>query len=144
MIFTTNTDYALKSLVYMASHKDQKYFSVGEISLGISASKSYLSKVLQKLVDGGFLNSRTGPGKGYSFAKEPASFTFRQIIDLMGDSENLHQCFFGWAECSDSNPCPFHDQFAHFRNKLKTWLEQEDFATAARKGWPAYKDALKA
>ncbi len=138
MVLTKATEYALKSIVYMAKHPDQEYFGVREMSESLDVSSSYLAKILQKLVRDGFVKSITGPGGGFGLNKKPERIHMMDILESMEDREFLEKCILGWAECGDENPCPFHTKWETFRKELKGHLLSTSVEDVSNLFWPRY------
>lgn len=120
----------------MVREQKKSAFSVSELSDVLGGSKTYLSKVMQNLVEAGYLVSKTGPGQGYSFALRPEDIIIYDIITELDEIENFNRCFFAWAECSDENPCPFHESYAGFITELLKEFKQTSLIEAEKKGWP--------
>ncbi len=133
-------DYALRSLVYMASHRERQYFGVREIAESVDVSRTYLGKILQQLVKAGYLTSTTGPGGGFALAREPKDIPIFHIMEAI--EENMHlldRCILGLAECSDQNPCPVHSTWKDCRKKLVTKFRKTTLADALKTSWPDYQ-----
>ena len=136
MVFSKASEYALKSLVYMAKADSTGNFGVQEVADSIKVSKSYLAKVLQQLVKSGFLKSVTGPNGGFSFAREPAQIKVLEIVLSLDQEKSFELCFFGWDECSDNNPCPMHFKWKKYKVELRSDLGELNVQEAAEIAWP--------
>jgi len=79
-MISMRSKYALKALSVMASIKDKKMFLIADIAEEGNIPKKFLEAILLTLRSQGILNSRKGPGGGYSLAKEPNSITIGNIV----------------------------------------------------------------
>lgn len=132
-------DYALRSIVYMASQPDREYFGVKEIAERTSVSRTYLGKILQGLVKEGYLRSTTGPGGGFALAVPPAKLTLKELMECVDGDRVETSCILGLADCSDTNPCPIHGTWKKARRELLADLKRTTVAQAMKKSWPEYR-----
>ena len=78
MNLKTQTDYALRTLIYLA-YQDQQT-PVDEIAKAYQISKDHLVKVVQMLVRLGYVASRSGRNGGMKLAKDPATIVIGQVV----------------------------------------------------------------
>ncbi|WP_024850628.1 RrF2 family transcriptional regulator [Hydrogenovibrio kuenenii] len=83
MQLTKQTDYAFRVLIYLGSQNDEKLATIQAISETFDISKSHLMKVVQKLVNHGFIQSVRGPTGGIKLGKNKNEINLRQVIELM-------------------------------------------------------------
>lgn len=133
-------DYALRSMVYLASHPGNGFSGVREIAEQIEVSRTYLGKILNQLAKAGYLRSTTGPGGGFALAREPENITLYEIMTTIDAHENLaDRCLLGLAACSDENPCPIHTTWKMCRNSLLTEMRRTTLADALKTSWPFFQ-----
>jgi len=83
MRISRSTGYALLAAGYIAQHKDKKIILSQDISKKYNIPLEYLLKILQQLVRANVLNSKRGPGGGFSLAKPPQRITILEIIEAV-------------------------------------------------------------
>lgn len=132
-------DYALRSMVYMASLPDQEYFGVKELADAIQVSRTYLGKILQSMVQPGFLKSITGPGGGFGLAMDPRKITLYEILMVIDGPRLIENCVLGLNECSDENPCPVHTTWQDCRNKMVARFMKTSVKDATKSSWPQFR-----
>ena len=134
-------DYVIRSLVYLGSLPASQYAPGKEIASSIGVSTSYLNKILQTLVRSGFLVSTTGPGGGFALGRPAAQISLLAAIEAVeGRIRVRDECVLGLSECSDRNPCPFHEDWVKHRKTLLQKFQNTTLATALKKGaWPGYQ-----
>lgn len=99
MLFTKATEYALLSLIYMATKGNA--VDVDTISNELEIPKSFLAKILQNMAKDQILNSYKGANGGFVLAKEPSQLSLKDIIE---SAEKRTTSVF---ECSNSREdCP--------------------------------------
>lgn len=139
MVFAKSTEYALKSMAYMAQRPVGKFYGVRELADRLELSTSYLSKILQQLARKGYLTSSTGPGGGFSLAMEAEKIHVMDIFRAVDDGDRLDGCILGWAECGDRNPCPFHAKWKGFKEELKERMTGLSVRDVGRDFWPGFR-----
>lgn len=81
--------------------------------------EAFTSKVLQKLVHAGLLDSTKGAMGGFQVDKEVLDFLMVWEIIKVIDGEDLkYDCILGLKECSSTNPCPMHGKYEAYRGHL--------------------------
>ena len=125
-------EYAIRALTYLATQKQEETTLSSQISEKAHIPTAYLSKILLNLKDFGILNSLKGPGGGFFFVKDPAEIQLKEVVSIFDPnitSEN--NCVMGLAECGGDCPCPIHDIWAPFRERLFEILEKTSIASMA-------------
>jgi len=138
MTFSKATLLGLKSLHVMCKNDSKVYYSVGDLSYLLECSKSYLNKVMKVLVKVGIIDSKTGPGKGYIFKRDPSSIKLIEVVQALENMSVFTSCFFGLDDCSDANPCVFHHEYDDFRNKLLDKLYNTNIVEASKDSWKIF------
>lgn len=91
MQLTLFTDYALRSLMYLAANRPQRA-SVKEIAAHYNISRNHLVKVAHRLASLGLIESSKGKGGGLRLATDPQRI---KLGDIVRQLENLDivECF---------------------------------------------------
>ncbi len=133
-------DYVVRAMVYIASRPASDYISGRIIAREIGVSTTYLSKILQILVQAGFLKSVTGPGGGFALARAPGDISLLEVMETVEGPLPIRQrCVLGLSDCSDANPCPFHGEWKKNRGELVRGFQKMTLAEALKKSWPLYR-----
>lgn len=80
MRISTKGRYALRMLVYLASHQEDGFVSLKEIAEEQNISKKYLEQIVPMLNKGGILRTNRGNRGGYMLAKSPEECTVGDIL----------------------------------------------------------------
>lgn len=92
MKLTKQTDYAFRILMFCAAGGD-RLSRVADISRAYGASEPFLFKILQRLVDGGVVETVRGRSGGIKLAKPATEITLAEVVRLTEDSFSLAECF---------------------------------------------------
>lgn len=90
MRLSLQTDYALRTLLFLATHSDRS--TVTEVAEFYGISAHHLGKVVQQLGRLGYVRNHRGPGGGIQLAKPPASLTVGQVISDFEGTTRLLDC----------------------------------------------------
>lgn len=108
MQLTTHTDYSLRTLIYLAIHKDQGPITVQVIADSYGISANHIAKVAQTLTQLGYVTSLRGRGGGLVLARLEDSIN---IGTLVRETENLKllDCFGPDSTCPIEPVCKLKD-----------------------------------
>ncbi len=109
---------AIRAMVYIVNHQKDDYVSIQEIAKDLNLSFFFLSKILQKLVKAGFLQSHRGPKGGVKLAKNPSEISLLNIVETIDGDSFFSECILGFKECSDIEPCAIHEKWAEKRKEI--------------------------
>ncbi|MCA0847249.1 RrF2 family transcriptional regulator [Salipiger thiooxidans] len=85
------TDYALRVCLYLGAHQD-RVVPISEITRAHGLSQSNLMKVVQQLVEGGFLKSTRGRSGGVTLARPAAEIRVGELARFMEGDSRLVDC----------------------------------------------------
>ena len=136
MKFPRSVEYALKSLVYLTLYGGDSFVSVITLSEKLKMPKTYLSKILAELTRAKFLDAKRGLGRGYRLAQDAHRIKVDTIIKIFGQDLIWNTCFLGFQECGEHNPCPFHETYKIFKEKIRKDFVNKSIKQIAANGWP--------
>jgi Rrf2 family protein len=125
-MFSKSCQYAIRAVIYLARHHQDGHASgVKEIAGELNAPQQFLAKVLQQLVRHDLVGSTKGPNGGFWLEEKHLSNPVYKIIECVDGPSVLSSCILGLPNCSNMNPCPFHDHFFGCRDGLRDLLESK-------------------
>ncbi len=127
------SEYGIRALIYLASKNERQTIPISEISEKLNISFHFLTKILQKLTQKGYLFSTRGPHGGISFAKAPEKISIIEIVFIIDNDTVFDRCVLGLPGCGEEDPCPMHDSWALVKEKLKGRFEKTSLAELAEK-----------
>jgi len=100
MQLTLFSDYSLRILLYLTMHRDRRV-ALPEVSAAYGISQHHLVKVVQRLIEEGWVESVRGRGGGLSLARDPADINVGHVVRITEPHLNLVECF-----DAATNSCP--------------------------------------
>ena len=118
---------AIKAVLYLASgtEKGEKK-SIKDIADHIDASGHTVSKMLQTLVKRGVINSTKGPSGGFYMTEEQQLQPIINIVEAIDGMSIFKECGLGLSKCSETHPCPIHDQYKKPRELLEKLFRENN------------------
>lgn len=92
MQLTAHTDYALRVLIYLTLHPDQRV-TINELAGFFQISKNHLVKVVHNLGLKGFVRTVRGKGGGICLARPADQIQIGSVVRQMEGHFQLAECF---------------------------------------------------
>lgn len=99
---------------------ETKKIRISELSEELKIPAPYLGKILQELVPKSIISSIKGPRGGFYLTEKNQQAPLIKIIEAIDGLAYFEKCGLGLEDCSDSHPCPIHEDFKISRDHLKT------------------------
>ena len=132
MQITRATDYGVRILIYLAAAPEGERVAASEVARGIEAPESFVSKVLQQLVQRGMVTSRRGAGGGFQLAIEPEKVTLLDVVEIVEGPLQINLCLAGENGCDRKPRCGAHPIWSEAQDALKEVLANASIAQLAR------------
>lgn len=137
-MLTKTSEYALRSLIYLAMHAvGGNKVGIKEVANELELPPAFTGKILQELVRKGLLASVKGPHGGFFLDRPAHSITIMDVVREIDGLEVFKRCGLGLHKCSDSHPCPLHQDFKVYRDGLARLFSQrtiQDLIVNVEKG----------
>lgn len=118
-MFSRTCEYAIRALIYIAQKsKNGARVSIKDISLGIDSPEYFIAKILQDLSKKGFVKSMRGPNGGFYMEPKNYNTSIANIVREVDGQSLFTECGLGLKECSNSHPCPIHDEYKVIRSQI--------------------------
>jgi Rrf2 family nitric oxide-sensitive transcriptional repressor len=125
---TFYTDYALRTLIYLALN-DDRLSTVEEVAEAYQISRSHLTKVAPRLSEYGFIESVRGRAGGLRLAKAPSEICVGDVVRATEEDFRIVECF-----SPETNTCRIMGMCnlkGMLTEALAAWLEVLDRYTLA-------------
>ncbi len=128
MHVTKYTDYALRTLIYLATTNDRPA-TIKEIAGRYGISRNHLMKIVHQLATAGIVTTERGRGGGIRLGITPSEINIGRIVRLTEDDLNLVECFSEETDkCLISPHCGLKGAF---NKALAAFLRELDAYTLA-------------
>lgn len=108
MRITYKGDYALKTILDLATHYGRSPVTIHDLAKGADIPIKFLEQILLDLKRGGFVESRRGKVGGYLLARAPSNIKLGDVIRFIdGPVEPVLCVDRGYKGCNDINKCAF-------------------------------------
>lgn len=92
MRLTTYTDYALRTLMFLALNRD-KLVTIQDVADAHKIAKNHLTKVVHQLSSAGLIESLRGRNGGLKLGREPADINIGEVVRLTEHDFFIAECF---------------------------------------------------
>lgn len=116
-MLSQTTIYALRAIGFIAKNKPNQPILSSQLSEHLEIPQNYLSKIMHRLVQEGYLKSRRGINGGFILAKAAHKIAIKDIVSLFMNIKQFDQCFLGEIKCNGS--CGLHHQWHPIMNEFK-------------------------
>ncbi len=124
MLVTRETDYAVRTVLYLAKNRDRTA-SVTEVAHAMQIPKSFLAKLLQRLVRSHILTSSRGVNGGFQLAQKPSEITLLSIMEAVQGPAGINVCAIDSKRCNLSSACAVHPVWVEIRKEVEKRLKRE-------------------
>jgi Rrf2 family nitric oxide-sensitive transcriptional repressor len=90
MRLSLQTDYSLRTLMFLASNPGRRH--VAEIATFYGISEAHVAKVVHHLSRMGYIRSQRGVGGGVELARSPDDITIGDVVTAVEGDVHLLQC----------------------------------------------------
>jgi len=132
MQVTREGDYGIRSVLYLSRQPFKKVSFVNEISEEYKIPRSFLAKILQKLVKAKIVRSYRGVKGGFSLARQARDITVLEVLEAIEGKLALNICVSDKKKCSFSKHCPSHLLWLNVQAKVVDTLKKSNFEELAR------------
>jgi Rrf2 family transcriptional regulator, nitric oxide-sensitive transcriptional repressor len=127
MRLTALSDYSLRVLMYLGIHKD-RLCTISEIAKSYGISENHLMKVVNRLGQGGFIETIRGHGGGLRLGRTVDTITLGEVLRATEEDFQLVECFGEDNTCRISGPCRLKHAL---RSALRAYFVELDAWTVA-------------
>ncbi len=122
-MFSKTCQYAIRAVIFIA-HKSKKGDKVGikEIAAGIDSPEHFIAKILQDLSKRGLVQSAKGPNGGFYLDNQNLKYSLADVVKAVDGDNIFYGCGLGLKACSETAPCPLHNEFKNIRKDTLTLL----------------------
>lgn len=128
MLVTRETDYAVRTVIYLAKEPDRTA-SATQIAHAMHIPRSFLAKILQRLVRSRILISTRGASGGFMLARDPSELTLLSIMEAIQGPACINLCAVDNKRCKLSSACTVHPIWVELRTEVERRLQKQTIAS---------------
>ncbi len=132
MQLTREADYGIRSVLYLARQPFKKVSFVNEISEEYKIPRSFLAKILQKLVKAKIVRSYRGVKGGFSLTRPSRDITVLEVLEAIEGKLALNICVSDKKKCTFSKHCPSHILWMNVQARVVETLKKANFDELSR------------
>ncbi|RJQ15316.1 MAG: Rrf2 family transcriptional regulator [Nitrospiraceae bacterium] len=132
MYVTREADYAVRCVLHL-SKSPEETVPANDISKSMSVPRSFVAKILQRLVKKGIVVSVRGVQGGFQLARKPKDINLLEVIEAIQGPSAANICALNKKTCRLSNTCAVHPVWVEIREMVEKKLKEKDFAALLKK-----------
>jgi len=127
MRLTKMSDYAMRLLMYLAHHPEQRC-TIAEIATAYGISEGHLMKVTHQLAAGGFIETIRGKGGGMRLARLAAKMNLGATVRALESDFAIVECLGPGNACRLTGNCALTAVMVEARDSFLACLDQYTLA----------------
>jgi Rrf2 family protein len=132
MQITRATDYAVRVTIYLATVPISERVHGPALARAIDAPESFVSKVLQHLVQAGLVTSQRGMRGGFQLGRRAAEISLLEVVEAIEGPTQLNLCIPQGPNCDRKEWCGAHSVWVEAQDALVQVLGKASVASLAR------------
>jgi len=122
---TTRTRYALRAIVELAKQPKNTALTLDMIAQRQRVKPKYLEQIFMKLHHALLIESKKGPGGGYTLGRDAGKITLGQIMRAVGETTAPVMCAEDNADkyCSGLTGCSMQPCWIEFKKLIDNFVE---------------------
>jgi Rrf2 family transcriptional regulator, iron-sulfur cluster assembly transcription factor len=132
MFVTRKADYAVRSAVYLAQ-QDGRVVNCEQIASAMQVPRSFLAKIMQRLLQAGIVRSVRGVAGGFQLARDPRQVDLLAVIEAIQGISAANACAVDNTVCSLSATCSVHPVWVKLRGVVERELKSQTLWKLAKK-----------
>lgn len=122
-LITRQTDYAVRSLAYLAGEKN-RFVPSARIAKELDIPLIFLRRILQVLTLQGIVASREGINGGVKLIKNPAQITFDELFKIFEGDALVSECINDTEACKNTSSCLLRKRLIYLKDKIRSELQK--------------------
>ena len=106
---------------------------IQDICHSIEAPQHFTAKILQALSRQHIINSQKGVNGGFYVDPGQRKKSLKEIVEAIDGDQLFVGCGLGLKQCSETKPCPIHNQFKDVRTRLTKMMESTTVEILAKR-----------
>ena len=126
-------DYGIRALLDVARTERGQRRKAREIAKAMSIPRTYLARVLARLVDAGLLAAKAGRNGGYVLARPASEIRLIELVEAMEGPATIERCVVRGIPCSSAGTCAVHAPWSTAQEAFALTLSSVTLADIVRR-----------
>lgn len=131
MVITRATEYAVRTIIFLARQPRETIVLKKDICRTQNVSPAFLTKILQPLIKKGIVSSQRGVGGGFLLACDPQNITILDLLEAQEGPLGLNHCLTEENTCGRDAHCAAHQVWAETQTEMIKVLKSRSIAQLA-------------
>ncbi len=131
-LIKSDTDYAMRMLVYLALNVKTEPISAATLVETQKVPMDFAYKILQKLCKAKMVKSSTGPGGGFTLAKDSQQVNLLDVTEAVQGPLMIRPCLLDDDACPARPSCPVSAQLRKLQKILQQSMQDITLARIIR------------
>ncbi len=114
--------YAVRAIGFLAQHQGQGPILSAHIAEQMEIPRNFLSKILNRLAQGGVILTTRGRGGGVWLARPAGEIRLAEVVNLFMNLEDFSTCFLGAKSCDAG--CGLHHRWRIISEQFEKLLNE--------------------
>lgn len=133
MVISQATEYAIRSLLHLASAHQGEIVAKRDICHSQGVTPGFLIKIMQPLIAAGLVTSHRGVKGGFTLGRTANQISLWDIIEAEEGQIFLNKCLIHEGYCERDVTCPVHQVWLRARQELEKILRQNTLADLVKR-----------
>ncbi|EPR66623.1 RrF2 family transcriptional regulator [Cyclobacterium qasimii] len=132
-MFSKACEYGIRAVIYIWSQNTKGVkLGVKDICKEIDAPEFFTAKILQSLAKQDLVSSTKGPNGGFYISDDQENMRLLDLVKAIDGDKLFKGCGLGLKQCSESHPCPIHNDYKAIRENLAKLLSEKTIKGLAK------------
>lgn len=133
MQITHQADYAIRTMVYLASHDPNQKVATSQIAKDYQIPPSFLTKIVSQLSIAGLIHTSRGARGGVALARSPEDITILDVLEAIDGPVLMNECVSDSCFCVFKETCKIHNFWCEMRKDVTDRMRSATLAQLAVK-----------
>lgn len=134
MFLNQTSHYALRAMTGLVNADKSRPISSKKLANYSGVPTHYLSKIMRKMVEAGYVKSQKGHGGGFVLSVDPKELNIMDVLKTAGFEAEDESCVFGYEKCDSDDPCPLHPVWKRLKDSFNDWAFNTTFEDIRNEG----------
>ena len=128
MVITRATEYAIRTIIYLAQQPKNEIVLKKDICRTQNVTPAFLTKILQPLIKAGIVSSQRGVGGGFLLARDAEDINLLDILQAEEGELKLNHCLVDEDVCQRDKHCSAHEVWHEAQSEMIKVLKKHSVA----------------